>query len=274
MHRPVWTGHISFGLIQIPVRLYSAEHRPDIQLRMLDSRNQARVRYERVNEITGEEVPWSEIVKAYELDEDNYVVLDEDELTEIKPEATKTLDIESFVDEKEIDCFFLFDKPYYLEPNKQSRKSYSLLREVLNQTKKIGICRVVIRTRQYLAVIMVRGNALVANLIRFPQEVRKIDEFDIPKESLKTLKVSKKDLEMSKSLVEAMSTTWKPGDYVDDYRMELLKYVEKKKKQKKTSKKKRPQEKEASPDNVVDISELLKKSLQKAKAKSSSRKTG
>lgn len=265
MARPVWTGHISFGLIQIPVRLYSAEKRTDIRFHMLDSRDHARIRYERVNEDTGEEVPWEDVVKAYEWDENNYVVLEEQELEEIKPEATKSIDIEAFVERKQIDCF-LYDKPYYLEPTKVGIKSYSLLREVLTESNKAGIARVVIRTRQYLAVVFVREKALVVNLLRFPQELKALEEFDIPHQSLKKLKISDKELEMSKALVDAMTEDWQPENYIDDYRVALQKYVEQKMKQKKPKKKKLPKDSDDSAENIVDITELLKKSLKQRKA--------
>lgn len=262
MPRPIWKGHISFGLIHIPVNLYSAENRTDIRLHMLDSRNQRRVRYERVNEETGEEVPWSEVVKAYEYDDGNFVVLSDDELQNIKPEATKTLDIDSFVPQSEMDCFY-YEKPYYLEPVKQSEKSYVLLRETLKRTKTVGLAKVVIRTRQYLAAIMPRGHALVVNLLRFYQEIKSVDDFKIPEGSVKDLKISAKEIEMATNLVDAMTESWKPEKFVDDYRVALQKYVDEKRTDKKAPRRK--QATVAEKGKVVDITALLKKSLEREK---------
>ncbi len=138
MARPVWKGHISFGLINIPVTLYSAERRSDLHFRMLDSRNMAKVRYERVNEDTGEEVPWDQIVKGFEHGDGNYVVLDDEDFKKAAVEATQSVDLEGFVEAKAIDYVY-FDKPYYLVPGKKAEKGYVLLRETLRRTGKVGV---------------------------------------------------------------------------------------------------------------------------------------
>jgi DNA end-binding protein Ku len=147
MARPVWTGNISFGLLNVPVQLFSGERSVDLHFRMLDSRNKTPIRYERVNSETGEEVAWKDIVKAFEYAKGSYVVIDEEEIRKAAPESTETVEIESFVDGESIDPRY-FEKPYYLVPGKKADKGYVLLREILKRTGKLGIARVVIRTRQ------------------------------------------------------------------------------------------------------------------------------
>src|SRR5262245_2347310 len=177
MARPIWQGQIAFGLVNIPVGLYSVERRTDVNFHLVDSRNSARVRYERVNEETGEEVPWDKVAKAYEYDGGNYVVLSDKEVEKAVVEMTKTIEIERFVELEEIDPLY-FSKPYYLVPTKGGDKGYVLLREAMADSGRAGICQVVIRTRQYLAAVVARGNALVLDLLRYDAELRKPDEFD------------------------------------------------------------------------------------------------
>ena len=179
MARPIWNGTISFGLLNVPVQLYSGERTVDLHFRMLDSRDNSPVRYERVNSETGEEVPWKELVKGFEYSKGNYVVLDEADIRKAAPQSTETVEIEAFVQRDQIDPMF-FEKPYYLVPSKKAEKGYVLLREVLAKTGKVGISRVVIRTRQYLAALSPRGDALMLDLMRFPQEIVKADEFSLP----------------------------------------------------------------------------------------------
>src|SRR5687768_13654643 len=165
MSRPIWKGHISFGLVNVPVVLNAAERRrADLSFRMIDSRNAARVRYERVNEETGEEVPWDKIVKGYEYEEGNYVLLSEEELENASAEMTRTIEIEEFVDLSEIDVRF-FDRPYILAPGNKGDKGYVLLREAIQGAGKAGIAKVVIRARQYLAALIAQDDALVLELL-------------------------------------------------------------------------------------------------------------
>src|SRR5262245_28255872 len=153
MARPIWTGTLSFGLLNIPVRLMTGERRVDLHFRMLDSRNKAPIRYERINEETGEEVPWKEIVKAYEYDKGSYVVIEEGDIAAAAPDNKESIEIDAFVDAASIAPQY-YEKPYVLEPGKKAEKGYVLLREVLKSTGKVGIGRVVIRTREYLALVM------------------------------------------------------------------------------------------------------------------------
>jgi len=222
--RPIWKGHISFGLVNVPVTLYPAEQRTDLSFHMLDSRNHARVRYERINADTGEEVPWDQIVKGYQYDDDRFVIVDSEELKRVAPEATRAVEIEAFVELADIDLVY-FDKPYYLEPGKKGEKGYALLREVLAETGKAGIARVVIRTRQYIAAMVARGDALVLNLLRYPQELRPVSDLDLPGPA-EDLGVSKAELKMARTLVSSMSADWNPDEYHDEYRAALMKWIE------------------------------------------------
>jgi len=171
MQRPIWKGHISFGLVSIPVSLYSAEKRVDLHFHMLDSRNLKRIRYERVNDDTGKEVPWTQVVKAFEFDKNNYVILSDDDFKQAAPKAIKSIDIEDFTNLSDIDYLY-FERPYYLVPDKSGEKGYVLLREGLKKTKKVGIAKVVIRAKQYLAAVMPGEYSLILNLLRFNQELR------------------------------------------------------------------------------------------------------
>lgn len=227
MARPIWKGHISFGLVNVPVVLFSAEQRADVSFHLIDSRNSARVRYERVNEETGEEVPWDKIVKGYEYSDDNYVLLSEDELEHAAVEMTRTIEIEQFVNLSEIDVRY-FERPYVLVPGPKGEKGYVLLREALAKSGKAGIARVVIRARQYLAALIPHGDALVLELLRFSQELRDLDEHELPGHDLKKYKVSKQEIELATKLVEGMTSDWEPSEFEDEYRAALMKLVQKK----------------------------------------------
>lgn len=260
MARAIWKGHISFGLVNIPVQLFSAENKSDLSLRMLDDRNNARVRYERVNEETGEKVAWDHVIKAYEYEDGRYVVLPEDELQRVSPEATQTIDIEDFVEEKEIDTTF-FEKPYYVVPGKKGQKGYVLLRETLKKKGRVGIARVVIRTKQYLAALKPQGDALVLELLRYHDELRSTDELELPSENLEEHKITKKEQAMAESLVDNMSELWEPGKYEDEYRQMLLDWIEQKMDKGETAA--LPSVEEPEGAEVIDMMEMLKRSVEK-----------
>lgn len=266
MARPIWNGTISFGLLNVPVQLYPGERSVDLHLRMLDSRDESPIRYERINSETGEEVPWKDIVKAFEYSKGNYVVIDEKALKKAHPEATETVEISAFVPRDTITPRY-FEKPYYLVPAAKAEKGYVLLREILAKTKKIGIATVVIRTRQYLAAVMPLEDALLLNLMRYPQELIAPDEYKLPSGSLKQYRISAKEIEMGEALVESMAAEWKPGDYRDDFRDKLRKLIDaqvKLKRGRKTAGRKEepePEPMEAS-TNVVDFMSLLRESIE------------
>lgn len=262
MPRPIWNGTISFGLLQVPVQLMPGERSTDVHFRMLDGRTKAPIRYERVNSETGEEVPWKDVVKAYEYAKGSYAVIDEKELKRAAPESTETVDIEAFVDAGAIDERY-FEKPYVLVPGKRASKGYVLLRETLKKTRKVGIARLVIRTRQYLAMLKPHERALVLILLRFPQELVDTADYDLPRSGTAGERISARELDMAVRLVESMTAEWEPGDYKDDFRAKLRKIIEASiRKGRGRTKKPEPVEpaREES-TNVVDFMALLEKSL-------------
>jgi DNA end-binding protein Ku len=227
MSRPIWKGHISFGLVNVPVVLYSAERRADLSFRLIDSRNAARVRYERVNEETGAEVPWDKIVKGYEYDDGNYVLFSDEEMERASAEMTRTIEIEQFIDLAEIDVRS-FEKPYVLVPGNKGEKGYVLLRQAISEAGKAGIATVVIRARQYLAALIPQGDALVLELLRFQQELVSLDDFDLPSQDLRQHRVSRKEVDLAMKLIDGMTTKWNAAKFKDEYRDVLMKLVEKK----------------------------------------------
>jgi DNA end-binding protein Ku len=263
--RPIWKGQISFGLINVPIELYSAEERKDIGFKLLDSRNKAKIRYERINEETGEEVPWSDIVRAYEMDKNNYVVLDEADFQQAAVENTQTFEIEDFVPQDELDSLY-FEKPYYLVPAKKAQKGYVLLREVLKESKKAAIGKVVIRTRQYLAALIPQEDMLIMNVMRFADEIRSQEGLSIPQGGCKDYKISDKEFEMAVKLVDSMTVDWNPKKYHDDYRESLMKWIEKKAKKGGIP---FPHKEAVKPKGaeIVDFMELLKKSSKRETSK-------
>src|SRR5690554_2291243 len=273
MARPIWTGTVSFGLLNIPVRLMAGERRVDLSFRMHDGRNNARVRYERVNEETGEEVPWKEIVKAFEYDKGSYVVLEEDDVAAASPDRKETIDIELFVDVASIGVEY-YDKPYVLEPAAKAEKGYVLLRDVLARTGKAGIGRVVIRTREYLAAVLPRGDALVMMVLRFAQELIEPEEYKLPQGASSKWKISEREVEMAEQLIGSMTGKWEPEQFKDDFRLRLQKVIEDRVRSKKvvhdedTDDEKPP---EGAATNVIDFAELLKRSLDKKGGKGSSK---
>jgi DNA end-binding protein Ku len=262
--RPIWSGTISFGLLNIPVQLMSGERHVDLHFRMLDSRNNARIRYERVNEETGEEVPWKEIVKAFEYDKGNYVVLEKEDFEKAAPESTESVDIEAFIDASAIGPEY-FEKPYYLVPAKKAEKGYVLLRETLKRLKTAGLARVVIRTREYLSLVMPRDDALMLMLLRYPQEIVPEEEYAFPDKKISAYRVTQKELDMAETLVKSMVGEWKPDEYHDDFRERLTKVIETRIKAKGGVRAPSAEEvampKNAS-TNVVDFMSLLQKSIQ------------
>lgn len=271
MPRPIWKGQISFGLVNIPVTLYPAVERTELHFHLLDSRDMGHIRYERVNEETGAEVPWNEVVKGYEYEKNNYVVVKDEELKRIAVESTQTINIENFVAAKDLDCIY-FDKPYYLIPEKKTEKGYVLLREALRNKKAVGIAKVVIRTRQYLTAIMPYRDGLLLNLLHFAQEFRDIKNFDLPSGKIEKYKISKKELQIAEDLIAAMTDKWNPKKYHDDYRENLMAWIHKKVKAGKTNILP-PKEEEPAPTKIIDFMKLLKKSVEQKSKKTSAKAT-
>lgn len=263
MARPIWTGTLSFGLLNVPVSLMSGERSVDLHFRMLDSRSNTPVRYERVNAETGEEVPWKEIVKAFEYAKGSYVVLEPEDIKSAAADGREVVDVKAFVEAEAIGPEY-FEKPYFLVPGKKAEKGYVLLRETLKRTGRIGIARVVIRTREYLSAVMPRGNALVLMLLRYPQELVDAEEYKIPEGAASEYRISPKEIQMAEQLIESMSDEWNPADYRDEFRDRLRKVIEKRMKSKGVVTTDTEDEAEMPEDaatNVVDFMSLLQKSL-------------
>lgn len=263
--RPIWKGTINFGLVNIPVALYSAEADNSIDFDLLDKRDFSRVRYRRVNEKTGREVPWDEIVKGYEYKKGEYVALTDDDFLKANVEATQSIDIFDFVDAADISPIY-FDKPYYLVPLKNGQRAYALLREVLRRTGKVGIARVVIRTRQHLAALLADGPVLILNLLRFSHELRDPSALDVPAAGSKG---SNQELKMAEQLVETMAGKWDPKKYRDEYHQDLLQLIDKKIKSGQT---KAIEPAEAAPrpkqqGKIIDIMHLLRQSVEQGHKK-------
>lgn len=263
MPRPIWTGTLSFGLLNVPVSLMSGERRVDLHFRMLDARDNTPIRYERVNAETGEEVPWKEIVKAFEYDKGSYVVLKPEDIKSASPESHETVEMEAFVAAGTIPPQY-FEKPYYLVPAKKAEKGYVLLRETLRKTGRIGIARVVIRTREYMCAVMPQDDALLLMLLRYPQELVASDEFKFPAGAAKSYRLSSAEMEMAEKLISSMSGKWNPSTYRDEFRARLGKVIQKRMKAKGVVVKE-PGDDARVPEhastNVVDFMALLQKSL-------------
>jgi len=263
MARPIWSGTLSFGLLNVPVSLMSGERKVDLHFRMLDSRDKKPIRFERVNAETGEEVPWKEIVKAYEYDKGSYVVVDEADIRSASPQTHEAVEVETFVDADDIDPRY-YEKPYVLVPGKKAEKGYVLLRETLRETGKVGIARVVIRTREYLSAVMPQGDALILVLLRYQQELVDPEDYKLPGGALKEYRISSKEQEMARQLIESMSGAWKPEDFHDEFRTRLEAVLKKRIKAKggTTRIEEVPSTHEEEATNVVDFMSLLQKSLQ------------
>ncbi|WP_455947988.1 non-homologous end joining protein Ku [Lelliottia jeotgali] len=274
MARPIWTGTLSFGLLNVPVSLMSGERNVDLHFRMLDSRDRKPIRFERVNADTGEEVPWKDIVKAYEYDKGSYVVLEEDDIRSAAPESHEAVEVETFVDAGTIDPRY-YEKPYLLVPAKKAEKGYVLLRETLRSTGKVGIARVVVRTREYLCAVMPHGDALVLMILRYPQELVDPEDYKLPSGSLAEYRINSKETAMAEQLIESMSGEWKPDEYHDEFRERLHTLLKKRIKAKggTTKVEEEPVPREDDATNVVDFMSLLQKSLDAKKRTPAARKT-
>ncbi|KAG1459053.1 hypothetical protein G6F57_014581 [Rhizopus arrhizus] len=262
MARPIWTGTLSFGLLNVPVSLMSGERKVDLQFRMLDSRDRKPIRFERVNADTGAEVPWMDIVKAYEYDKGSYVVLEEGDIRSAAPESHEAVEVESFVDAAQIDPRY-YEKPYLLVPGKKAEKGYVLLRETLRRTGKVGIARVVVRTREYLCAVMPQADALVLMILRYPQELVDPEDYALPAGKLSDYRITGKESAMAEQLIESMAGDWDPSQYHDEFRERLQQVLNKRIKSKggTTRVEEEPAPHEDAATNVVDFMALLQKSL-------------
>ncbi len=259
MARPIWKGTISFGLVNIPVTLFSATSHTALNFHLLDKRNHARIQYERINAVTKKEVPWHEIVKAYEFEKGNYVIVDEKELEKTIAENTQTVEIENFIDQKSLDPIY-YEKPYFLVPTKQGEKGYVLLREILKREHKVGIVKVVLRTREYLAALLPYKNCLVLNILRYYKEINPIEELNLTTD-IKQYKITSKEIDMAEQLVVSMTEKWDPRKYHDKNRELLKNWIQKRIKKHKSITAPLAEKTKGDKGQVIDFMTLLKKSL-------------
>jgi len=262
MARAIWKGSISFGLVNIPVGLFTAEERDEVNFRQLDRRNMSPIGYRKYNKESGAEVTQDEIVRGYEYEPGHYVVVSDDDVAQANPEASKTVEITDFVELGEIDPMY-YDKPYFLAPIGKAGKGYALLRETLKRSKKVGIAKVVIRTRQYLAALMPVGKVLVLEILRYPEEIRSPDDLELPDEDLTAAGVNPRELEMAERLVEGMTEPWDPTRYRDEYRDDLMAMIRRKAETGEVvAAAGAGRDDEGGRGDVIDIMSLLKRSVQ------------
>jgi len=272
MARAIWKGTISFGLVNVPVELYPASQSHTLSFSMLDKRDFSPVGYKRYNKTTGAEVPWNDIVKGYEYEKDQYVVMSDEDFRRANVQQAKSVEISTFVDAKSIPPQY-FETPYYLVPGERGQKVYALLREVMRTTGKIGVGQVVIRTSHHLAAVIPVGEALMMITLRYANELRAEKEFDFPPMTLKNAGVTPKELDLAKKLIEDMAGEWNPKEFEDTYNEDLLKRIEQKIERGETKELTKPEGEagEARSAQVIDLMELLKRSIDKTSTRSPKR---
>ncbi|CAG5017036.1 Non-homologous end joining protein Ku [Dyadobacter sp. CECT 9275] len=256
--RAIWSGAIGFGLVNIPVKLFSAVQNSELDLDMLDKKDSANIHFQRVNANTGKEVKWENIVRGYKI-EDHYVVLTDEDFKKASPEKSKMIEIAEFVNEKDIDSIY-YETPYYLQPEKSGFKAYGLLRDALKKSGKAGLGTYVLRNRESLVLIKPAGNILILNKIRFQDEIRPLDEINVPESKTKP-----EEIKMAVQLIEQLTTDFDISKYKDTYTEKLLKLIKAKAKGKKTVAPKL----EVVHSRSRDLMEQLKESLQSSKRKAS-----
>lgn len=266
MPHAVWKGSISFGLVTIPVSLYAATERDELAFHLLDAKDLSPIHQVRTN-ASGETVPWEAVVRGYEYEEGRFVTLTDDELRAANVKATQTIDIAEFVKAEEIDPLY-YDTPYYLEPARAGRKAYALLRDTMVSSGYVGVGRMVIRTRQHVCVVRPYGDLLVAELLRYSYEIRSVDAYDVPHADSPEAAVSEQEVAMAGQLIGSMVAQWDPTAFHDTYREDVLALIEKKVASGVTHEAMAtaPPAAEAAGGEVVDIMELLKRSLAEKKA--------
>lgn len=262
MARGIWSGAISFGLLNIPVSVMSAKEDERLSFHMLDKKNNSLIGYKQYNKKTGREVEKKNIVKGYEYDRGQFVILTEEDLLKANPKATQTIDIEDFIELEQLDIL-LFEKPYYLVPAKNGEKGYVLLQKILTETKKVAVAKFVLRNRQHLVAVIARGEYLILEMLRFAHEIQEVHEAKfLDTVDLKKVKITPREIKAAKSLVDEMTSNWKPQQYKDTYQDELKKYIHKKIKAGDTEEAPELNETELKTNtNVVDLMPLLEKSL-------------
>ena len=270
MARALWKGYIAFGLVNVPVELYPAESKKGLSFSMLDKRDMSPVGYKRYSKKSGSEVSTEDIVKGYEYEKDQYVVLSPEDFRQANVKASQTVDIKAFVPAADVPLQF-FETPYYLAPSQRGEKVYALLRETLRATGRIAIAQVVIRTTQHLAAVVVDGPALVMITLRYADEIRDPKELTFPPEDLKDAGVTPKEIDLAKRLIEDMSEAWEPAQFTDTYRNDLMAKIEEKIRLGETSVITKAESAEPSQASaqIIDLAELLRQSLGTSKKNAS-----
>jgi DNA end-binding protein Ku len=264
--RALWKGAITFGLVTIPVELHPAEERKEFKLAMIDKRDFSPVGYKRYSKKSGKEVPWDDVVKGYEYQKGEYVVLTDEDFRRANVKASQAIEIQAFVPAEEVPVEF-FDTPYYLVPGRTGEKVYALLRETLRETGRIAVGEVVIRTVQHLAAVVPVGRALMLNTMRYAHQLRDAGDLDLPAEGLKSVRVSAKEAELAKRLVTDMAEHWKPQEFKDTYHQDLMRRIREKIKAGETKELTEREEGAAAPRSakVIDLAALLQRSLEESK---------
>ncbi|WP_395060505.1 Ku protein [Polaromonas sp.] len=262
--RALWKGAISFGLVHIPVSLHSATTESGIDFDWLDKRSMDPVGYKRINKKTGKEITREHIVKGIAYEDGQYVVLSPEEIAAAYPKTTQTIEIESFVPNTDIPFVYL-ERPYYIAPINKGKKVYALLRDTLLKTQRVGIARVVIQTKQHLAVLVPSGPGLILNLLRWGADIRSWEDLDLPAEGAKAAGLSDKELSMAKQLVDDMTGKWQPDQFSDSFKDDIMALVKQKVKEGKVETVEQPEADEESTGpsgaNIIDLTELLQRSL-------------
>ena len=265
--RVLWKGAITFGLVHIPVALHTATSTSGLDFDWLDKRSMDPVGYKRINKKTGKEIAKENIVKGIEYEDGQYVVLTDEQIAAAYPRSTQTIEIEAFVKNDEIPFLYL-ERPYYVAPINKGAKVYALLRETLLKTKQIGIARVVIQTKQHLAALIPSGPVLVLNLLRWGADIKSLSDLSLPAEGVKGSKISDKEMKMAGQLVADMSAKFNPDDFRDEFKEEVMKLVHQKVKAGQTESVVQPepqQEGQAGGAEILDLTELLQRSLKGGK---------
>lgn len=268
MAASIWKGSISFGLLNIPVSLKKAEEGKELSFKMLDEKDHQPIKYKRVNAKSGKEVPWEQIVKGYEYESGQFVIMNKEDFAAANPKATQTIDIQDFVDFDDIDLMY-FEKPYYLVPQKSGIKGYFLLVEALKKTNKVAVAKVVIRSKMHLVCIMAKDEYLILEMLRFAHELLDTDEVDYLEDTQKP-KFHAKEIKMAEELIEGMSAKWDPEQYQDTYVDDVMKIINMKVKAgegKEIDYGELPKQEKGNTGTVVDLMPLLRKSLEEKKKK-------
>jgi DNA end-binding protein Ku len=258
----IWTGSISFGLVNIPVSLVTAEQRDDLDFTLLDKRDSSPIGYQKISKRTGKPVPADRIVRGVEQANGRYVVVSDTDLRRASPERTQRIDILAFVDAAAISPLY-FDRPYYLEPARGGERGYALFREALRRSDKVAVASVVVKTRQHLAAVLVHDRVLVLDVLRYAAELRDPSRLRVPATALKALRISDRELKMAERLVAEMTEDWDPKQYHDEYRDELLAFIKKRSRAGRVTSAPEDEDATAPPKraDIIDIAELLKRSL-------------